>query len=390
MKISGTRAARPWGTVFAALSVPFVSHAAGTIEIDETRWVSIGAGLRAGFVSTEDAAPSGEDRSSTFNIQSVRLYVSGQAAEKVKFTFNTECEGCVFGDDSPIGSGGNMDVLDAIAQFELSEQLNIWIGRMLTPADRIELNGPYYGLNWNQYTVPLLPSDQLGQAGLLGRDDGVTLWGSAGKFQYAFGLFDGVDGGPNVEDNLLFATRLAYNFLEKEQNPGYYTSGTYFGTAGDIFTLALAFQSQSDAVGTAAAPDDFRATIVDMLYENAFDNGAALTIDAEYKTFDADVSPLAAVDPSCLCYLFDGDAYYATFAYLLPGGGKLRWQPYVRYTSNEPDSGLDSDLTEVGLNIVIRGHDARLNVSFLSGDANLTGLPGPDVDTIQFGVQVQI
>ena len=43
-------------------------------------------------------------------------------------------------------------MLDAIAQFEFSPAFNLWIGRMLTPADRIEMNGPYYGLSWNQYT----------------------------------------------------------------------------------------------------------------------------------------------------------------------------------------------------------------------------------------------
>ncbi len=36
----------------------------------------------------------------------------------------------------------------------------------------------------------------------------------------------------------MYAGRLTYNFLNPEKNPGYYTSGTYFGTAGDILALA--------------------------------------------------------------------------------------------------------------------------------------------------------
>jgi hypothetical protein len=365
------------------------SHAAGTIKIDDTRSVTIGAGLRAGGGFVEDAAPSGTDDSSSFNIQSVRLYVNGNASEKIKFTFNTECVDCVFGEQDPIGAGGEIDVLDAIAQFELSPQVNIWIGRMLTPADRIELNGPFYGLNWNQYTVPLLPSDQLGDAGLLGRDDGVTFWGAMGKFQYAVGLFDGVDGGPNQEDNLLLATRVAYNFLNMESNPGYYTSSTYFGTAGDIFTVGLSYQQQNDGTGTAASPGDFNAAIVDVLYENAMTGGAAFTVDAEYKMFDSENSLAALASPGCFC-MFDGDSYFVTAAYLLPSEKTLKWQPYVRYTSNEPDSGADSDLAELGLNLIMRGHNARVNFSYTSGDANLTGAPGPDVDSLTFGVQIQI
>ena len=365
------------------------SFAAGTIKIDDERSVTIGGGLRAGYSSTEDGAPSGSSNSNSFSLQSARLYVSGSAAEKIKFTFNTECKGCVFGSNDSAGSGGDIDVLDAIAQFELSPELNIWIGRMLTPADRIEMNGPYYGLSWNQYTVPLLPSDQTGSAGLLGRDDGVTIWGATGKFQYAFGLFDGVDGGPNQDDSPLFAMRLAYNFLTMEANPGYYTSSTYFGTGGDIFTLGLVYQSQSDGTGTAAEPGDFDATIIDMLYENAFDDGGAVTIEAEYKMFSADLTPGALASPGCFC-LFDGDAYFVTAAYLFPGSGTMKWQPYIRYTSNEPDSGADSDLAELGLNMILRGHNARLNVNWTSGDANLTGSPGADVDTLSFGVQIQI
>ena len=369
--------------------------AGGTIEFGENKSVTIGGGIRTAFTMVEDAAPSGTDDSSSFDIQSVRLYMSGSIHENVKFTFNTECEGCVFGQDAndPIGAHGDIGVLDAIIQFEFSEAFNIWVGRMLTPADRIEMNGPFYGLNWNQYTVPLLPSDQLGGAGLLGRDDGVTLWGSKGKLQYAFGLFDGIDGGPNQDDNLLFATRVAYNFLNKEANPGYYTSSTYYGGLDDIFTLAFSYQTQADGTGTAAAPGDFSAFIIDALYESPLSNGGVVTIEGEYKSFDADLTPAALADPSCFC-LFDGESYFATLAYLFPAsGGFGRFQPYVRFVSNEPDfAGVqDSDLTELGVNYVIDGHNLRLNFNYTSGDANLTGFPSPrDVDGFSFGVQAQL
>lgn len=365
--------------------------AAGTIEIDDERWVSVGAGLRAGYASTEDGAPDGSGRSNSFDVQNVRLYVSGSASERVKFTFNTECVSCTFGRDAAdlTGTHGDITVLDAIAQFEFSPQVNVWVGRMLTPADRIELNGPFYGLSWNQYTVPLLPSDQLGQAGLFGRDDGVTFWGAAGKLQYAAGLFDGVDGGPNQDDNLLFAGRLAYNFLNMESNPGYYTSSTYYGELGDIFTLGVSYQSQADGAGIAGDAADFSAVILDMLYENALDGGGAITLEAEYKSMDAGVSTAAGADPSCFC-LFDGESYFVTAAYMFAGSGMVKYQPYVRYTSNEPSAGVDSDLAEFGVNFVIRGHNARLNLNYTSGDANLTGAPGADVDTFSFNVQVQI
>ena len=369
--------------------------AGGTIDFGDNKSISVGAGLRAAYTSVEDGAPSGDDNSNDFNLQSLRLYVNGQISDKVKFTFNTECQGCVFGQDSndPTGAAGDMDVLDAIVQLEFSKEFNVWLGRMLTPADRIEMNGPYFALTWNQYTVPLLPSDQLGDAGLLGRDDGVTVWGTVGKFQYAAGLFDGLQGASNQDDNPLFATRLAYNFLNMEPNPAYYTSSTYYGGAGDIFTVALSYQSQTDGTGTAAAPADFSALIVDALFEKPLGDAGVITVEGEYKMFDAeDLSAEALADPSCFC-LFNGDSYYVSAAYMLPekvGPGFV--QPYLRYVSNQPDfDGVDdSDLTEFGVNYVVDGHNLLFNFNLSSGDANLTGLPGNDVDAFSFGVQIQI
>ena len=376
-----------------ALLVP-PARAGGTIEFGEDMSVSIGAGMRSAFTSVEDASPDGSDRSSNFNVQSLRLYLNGQVHEKVKFTFNTECESCVFGQDAEdkIGAAGDIDILDGIVQFELSPEFNVWIGRMLTPADRIELNGPYYGLSWNQYTVPLLPSDQLGQAGLLGRDDGITVWGALGKMQYAAGAFDGVDGGPNQEDSLLYSGRIAYNFLNQEANPGYYTSSTYYGSLGDVLTIGLSYQHQKDGTGTAASPGNFDAVIVDALFEKVLGDSGVLTLEGEYKIFSADLTAAALADPTCFC-LFDGDAYFLTAAYLFPRDlGLGRVQPYARFTSNKPDfAGMEnSDLVEVGVNYIISGHSLRLNANYTSGDANLTGLAGPDVDGFSVGVQIQL
>ncbi len=381
--------------LFAALVLASpAALAGGTIEFGEDMSVSIGAGLRTAFTSVEDSAPDGSGSSSNFNVQSLRLYLNGQLNERVKFTFNTECESCVFGQDAEdkIGAAGDIDILDGIVQFELSPEFNVWIGRMLTPADRIELNGPYYGLSWNQFTVPLLPSDQLGQAGLLGRDDGVTVWGALGKFQYAAGAFDGVDGGPNQGDSLLYSGRIAYNFLNREANPGYYTSSTYYGGLGDVLTIGLSYQYQQDGTGTAASPGDFDAVIIDALFEKVLGDQGVLTLEGEYKIFSADLTSAALADPDCFC-LFDGDAFFVTAAYLFPqqvGMGRL--QPYFRYTSNKPDfDGMeDSDLSEVGVNYIINGHKLRLNANFTTGDANLTGLAGPKVDGFSLGVQIQI
>ena len=356
------------------------------LEIDDTRWVSIGAGMRTQFTIAEDGAPDGESDSKDFDIPSVRIYMAGQVHENIKMTLNTE------------KIDGDIEVLDAIAQFEFSPEINVWMGRMLTPADRIEMNGPYYGLSWNQYTQPLYPSDQdpvARNAGALGRDEGVTVWGTSGKFQYALGIFDGLEGFSNQGDDLLFAGRFAYNFLNMEDNPAYYTSSTYYGGLGNIFTVGVSFQQQKNGTGSDAESGDFSGYTVDVLSETVLGGGAVLTVEAEYKEFDADYTlatmPANLGTTGCFC-LFDGDSSFGTVAVLLPGEygiGKI--QPYVRYVENSPSDGDSSDLTEFGINYIISGHNARLNVNFSSGDANISGYAAPEeVDTISFGAQIQI
>ncbi|NRA10183.1 MAG: hypothetical protein HRU02_18655, partial [Myxococcales bacterium] len=329
------------------------------MEIDDTKWISLGIGGRSSFTARQDSAPSGTDWSKDFNLDNARIYIAGQVHEKVSFEFNTEC---VFCGNSALEE---FVVLDAIAKIAVNDYVNIWGGRLLVPAERSEMNGPFYSSTYERFKTPFYPSDQsvnfgTGGAGVYGRDNGVNIWGAAGPdgaLQYVFGVFSGLrsatGAGPNQDDGLLYAGRIAYNFLGVENNPGYYTSGTYYGGAGDILTVAFAFQVQNDATGTAAAPDDFFGMSVDVLGEFALGSGV-LTLDGEYKHFDtggAAGGPLG---------LFDGDSYSVVGLFLLPnqvGIGKL--QPYVRYTdikSSDSSGGPDMDETEVGINYVIDGH----------------------------------
>ncbi|TAA43666.1 porin [Corallincola spongiicola] len=362
-----------------AISLAPVAQAGAKLEITEDSFINLGAGIRTTASGTEDGSPNGDSWSTDFNVDNIRLYLSGQLMPAVKFTFNTE------------KIDGDIDVLDAIVQYEPSKEFNIWAGKMLTPADRIEMSGPFYALTWNQYTVPLYPSDQGGEAGRIGRDDGVTVWGAFDKFQYAVGVFDGLEGYSNQDDNLLFATRLSYSFWNMEGNPAYYTSSTYYGEAGDVLTLGVSAQYQEDGTGTTTDAEDFTGYAVDVLMEKVLDGGGVVTLEGEYKMFDADLSAAARASADCFC-LFDGDAYFATAAYLFAdpvGIGKV--QPYVRYTSNSPDDYDDSDLTEVGVNYIIKGHNLRLNANYTTGDANASGYAAADdADSFSLGVQFQI
>lgn len=357
-----------------------VALAGARLDIGDDAFITVGAGMRSSVSFVSDGAPSGDTTSKDFAQNSMRLYMGGQLLPGVGFTFNTE-----------MLDGQMVEVIDSIVRFEPSPAFNVWMGRMLTPADRIEMNGPYYALSWNQYTVPLFPSDQGGEAGRLGRDEGITVWGSVGRFQYAIGAFDGLQGGANQDDSLLFATRLAYNFWNLEGNPAYYTSSTYYGAAGDVFTLGFSAQRQQDGAGTAAEPASFKGMAIDLLMEKVLPGDNVLTIEGEFKKFDTDLTAAALADADCFC-LFDGKSWFATAGYLIGspvGMGKL--QPYVRVTKNSPTDAESSDLKELGVNYVIKGHNLRFNGNYTRGDANLTGSKAAEeVKTLSLGVQFQI
>ncbi len=86
-------------------------RAGGKISIDETKWVSLGAGLRTSFGGTEDGAPNGHDWSTDFNINNARIYLGGQIHKYLKVEVNTECVFCDNGDLREFA------LLDAIAKL---------------------------------------------------------------------------------------------------------------------------------------------------------------------------------------------------------------------------------------------------------------------------------
>lgn len=393
------------GIAFAlalSLVLPLSVQAGGKISIDDTKWISLGIGGRAAYSAVEDGAPSGSDFTNDFTINNARIYINGQVHEYVKFEFNTEC---VFCGNSSLEE---FVLLDAVAKIELSPYFNIWAGRLLVPAERQELNGPFYSSTFDAYKTPFYPSDfsvefGAGGAGVYARDQGVNVWGALGPegaLQYVFGVFQGLQSsssaGPNQDDNPLVAGRVAYNFLSVEKNPGYYTSGTYYGTGGDILTLAAAFQYQEDGAGSLANPGDFFGLSIDAIFEKVLSGAGVFTFNGEYKFFDADYDVAAFADPDAFT-MFDGDSFSVVGLFLIePKVWIGQFQPYFRYTGVYANESSDREEYEAGVNYVIDGHNARLSLFYQYGDIATKGLnyaptaTGDDVSAIKLAVQIQI
>ncbi|WP_426991158.1 hypothetical protein [Methylomonas sp. CM2] len=406
------RAAKMLGSV--ALSALGLSQApealaGATFKIDDTKWVSVGAGLRTSFRAQESGAgANGEKWNNDFNLDNIRLYINGQIHKYLKVEFNTDCQTC--------GNGGEVRVLDAIGKFEVTPYANLWVGRMLVPAERREMNGPFYSAVYNIFSAgtPFEPADYnltIGSngnsAGSFGRDDGVTFWGAVldGRFQYAAGFFRGLRGGANVNHNILYAQRFAYNFWDVEKNPGYYTSGTYYGKGGDILTVGVSNQYQEGGAGTAADPGNFRGTTADVLMEKVLPGGGVVTLNGEYKNYgisngfsqasrDADV-PFS----SNTFGMFEGNAYDVSGMYLFPQKiGIGQFQPYLRYVNVAPSTSSTREVYEGGVNYIIDGHNAKIFAAYQYGDLLTKGVAsdfkstdsGTNASQVMVGFQWQI
>jgi hypothetical protein len=355
------------------------AEAGATFKIDDTKWVSIGGGLRTSFQATERGAAAGKQWTNDFNLDNIRLYINAQLHEYIKVEFNTDCQTC--------GNGGEVRVLDAIGKFEFNPYVNLWVGRMLVPAERREMNGPFYSAVYDMFGAgtPFEPSDynltiQPGgvSAGSYGRDDGATFWGAAfdKRLQYAFGFFRGLRGGANADDNILYAQRVAYNFWDVEKNPGYYTSGTYYGKGGDILTVGVSNQYQRHGAGTAADPGNFRGTTVDLLMEKVLPNEGVVTLNGEYKNYEiSDGYSLASRNAGGGFNMFEGNAYDVSGMYLFPQKVAIgKFQPYLRYVNVSPHRSSDRSSYEAGLNYIIDSHNAKVSLMYDYGDLMTKGL----------------
>ena len=403
--------------------------AGGKITIDDTKWISIGMGIRGGFSAAQNASADGNDYSSGFGINNARIYINGQIHKNVKFTFNTECFACSKTYDggkgegvSGFGNNSSVGILDIIAKFEFNRYVNLWAGRTLANTERGELNGPFYHATFEGFKTPFFPQDYSGNfgnssigdnagGGMYGRDDGVVFFGDldvpqpmgmgTGTLQYSAGVFNGTRStkthGPNQSNAASWTGRLTYNFLNPEKNPGYYTSGTYYGGAGDILAVAVGVNHQKDGAGSQGNKADFTGLVADLLFEKPLDNNmGVLTFNAEYKRFWAEYANSASTDANCMC-VFRGQSWTAYGLYLIPHKvGIGRFQPYGRFTSVQPDNSSTREEIEGGVNYVIDGHNARISAFYQHGDLYTKGIgyatdaAGAKVDKFTVAFQLQI
>jgi hypothetical protein len=380
------------------------AHAGATISFGEDKFLHLGLGLRAAYTSASDGAADGKSRSNDFDVYSTRIYTSAQLNKVIKGTLNLEG---THGAESTTGGsklGENFEIYEAIAQFEFAPEFNLWAGRMLTPSDRSNLDGPYFLSSWlYPGVVAQYPSQ------LAGRDTGVAVWGKLinQHLIYSVGSFEGHNnfkGASSEDDNLLYAGRVQYDFWGEGMTPAYYTASTFYGK--DYLSIGFASQYQKNGVGSANLKGDYLAYNADLLWEKDVGFGF-LDVEAGIYKFDtdgkSDVSKsLLASTPSLTANvggIKQGKAYLFSSALLFPqqvGWGKL--QPYFRYQKFDADStkgdggalsvdALSSETKQYdyGVHYVIDGHNARLSATYTKNDYS----NAKDENKVTLGVQLQ-
>jgi len=320
--------------------------------------VTVGAGAQTSFVHD---SPDGAKDTDAFLLNSVRLYVSGAPAKKIKFMFNTEYD----------GAGNHVTVLDAAAQFEVSEQVNFWVGRMLPPSDRANLYGPYYAHHWATFTDGVQDGYPFISAG---RDNGALYWGQFGMAKVSAGAFDGASA--TGKSTVIGAGRVQFDFWESE--PGYYLNGTFYGDK-NILAVAAAGQVQD---GDKAYSGDF------LLEKKIAGGGGAFSVEAELAKYDR----LGGYNAR---YGTDQGGYVLA-SYLFPPAAGLsgRFEVLGKFAkasfSNSltaADRDYDQKTTELNLSYLIRDFRARVMLFYLQKDFSAVK---PNDKQIGVGFQLQM
>ena len=345
-KVSWTSAVAA-SLLIGSVSVPSFAQTAPT--------VTVGGGVQTSFVHTET---EGADSTDTFPLNSVRLYVGGTAAPKIKFMFNTEYNGAT----NAVG------ILDANAEFEISPMFNVWVGRLLAPSDRANLYGPYYAHHWATFQDGVQDGYPFIAAG---RSNGALYWGQFGKVKASIGAFDGAS--QTADDTVVGAARVQVDFWDQEA--GYYLNGTYYGDK-NLLALAGAIQWQGS---------EKKAYNVDFLLERKVPGGGAYSVEAEWAKYDhlGGYSADYGVD----------DGGYVLGAYLFPKAvGMGKFEVLGKFGQARFREGLTllnidykQKTSELNLNYVIKQFNARVMIFYK--DIRFDAVRA---DTKQVGVGIQL
>lgn len=332
--------------------------------------INVGAWTRVGSVFQNGNNPK---KVNDFRMDNayVELHAGGKIHKNVGVTLNLNANWAGYG--TATGPAAPVSVMDAIVSFDFTDELHLWVGRLLVPVDRANASGPFFMIPWNYpgfltvggTTVVAAPKE-----GPSGRNNGAVLWGDimGGKLTYLAGVFDNGD----VNSSPLFSGRLRLALWDPE--PGFWGNASFFGDK-DMLSIGVGGQFQKHGSSVTAlgmtTDKDWADVNVDVLLEKKLGGGSFLTAEGAYYHFNVLSGGVS-------------DTAYGLLAYATPTVGVGRIQPMVRYQwAKIKDGGSDPWNLDGGVSYLIKGPALRVNATYSHTDL------GSDViaNSIQLGAQ---
>ncbi|MBV7268011.1 hypothetical protein [Winogradskyella luteola] len=336
--------------------------------------------------SDRPADENGNDQSDTnFSIRRARVLMYAQLNKDFLILTHFGLNSLNADNMSAIGTGDRSQLFfhDVWGQYRLSNDhaigggLHYWNG--ISRAN-------------NQSTLNMMTLDNTRQAwATIGLSDqfarhmGVYLKGKFGKLQYRVSVNDAltdnlqssatpINGGAAIysgrrllgskDAGRVYAGYFDYNFLDQESNFLPYKVGTYLG-GKKVFNVGAGFflhpkgSVSADSSGELSG-EDVSIFAVDAFYDAPLgDNGSAITAYAlaQFNDYGEDFTLGQTYET--------GSMLHAHVGYVLPGGNKTKFQPYLHYTNRSIDA-IDDSANQFGIggNVYFSGHHSKLTLEY--------------------------
>ncbi len=306
----------------------------------------------------------GEGTTQEFNFRRNRLALMGAYGENFGLYVQTE-----FGEDTNIraldvsdGDESDFRILDAVARFKISDEVNVWVGKFKYGFTRENLESCEDPLTLDRSLFIRAPYVST-------RDKGVSVWGNLadGLVQYRVDAMNGRnDSESSPESKFRYSARAHVSLLDAETGYGY--KGTYMGEK-KVLTIGAAYQGEaevaySDTVAQTGAVD-YSAWTADLFFEYPVEGVGTVTLSGAYADYDLDDAYQGAnPDAGVIDLNGEKNGYYVKAGYMLPNMPLQFFGRYENWSFAQLNTIIDQEIDWYGggLNYYLRGQNLKLTL----------------------------
>lgn len=309
-----------------------------------------------------------------FFLRRARINLSGNLGKNVAYFIQTENSRLGYATGTATGGATanktistGLQMQDAVVEWRLQKEFNLWAGLIYLPTSREALKGSATEFALDQSTWAYTATGALQGTG--GRDTGFMARGYFVKdrLEYRIGAFQGFRQAGS-RNSFRTIARLQYNFFDVETYnlPAY--SGAYLGTK-KVLAIGAAYDTQSDYKGYTAD-----------VYVDIPTPFGAVEGTATYQLLDGGVFLPAAL-PKSTIFQIEACAYLKN----------SKVGPWARYEQRDftAASQRDEKRVLVGVNYYVKGHNFNAKAAFGKVDYSPAFPSGRD-SASQFALQLQV